>query len=96
MEIDSLYSVNAAVMLSSAVNTSTLPSSVQRSDQQSQSDNAPVRLNLSPAAQSILSSPSDVNGYLPVNEAKEQESNPSQDENQQSRNDQEAMNRGQQ
>jgi len=85
MEISRLFNAQAPIAVSSVIEPSMLPQAVQRVDQQKHTDDAPVRLSLSPAAQNLLSSRSDVSGRAPITESSKQESNPSDDPDQQSR-----------
>ena len=85
MEINSLLNVNAPLAVSSMINPASLPQSIRQSDQRKQEDNASVKLNLSQAAQNMLSSQQDVMGNKPVPETTKQEGNPSDDPDQKSR-----------
>jgi hypothetical protein len=85
MDIESIFFMKAPLAVASAIDPSMLSHTTRQADQQKQTDNAAVKLNLSPAAQNMLSSPQDLVGGSPVPESGRQESNPSEDEGQQSR-----------
>lgn len=90
MEIDRIFNVSAPLAMSSVFQPSSLPQTIRDTDQRNQADNAAVKLNLSSAAQNILSTQSDVVGTKPVPETDKQEGRPSGDQEQQSRDDSEA------
>lgn len=90
MEMSSLMNVNAPLAMSGAIAPSSLPQTSRDAEQTKRSDSAAVTLNLSPAAQNVLSSQFEMTGSKPVPETDPQEGRPSDDNEQKSRDDRES------
>ena len=85
MEVSSLLNVNAPLAVSSVMSSALFSQTSTPAERKTQDDNYAVKLNLSQAAQNMLSSQQDVMGSKPVPETSKQEGNPSNDPDQQSR-----------
>jgi len=86
MDVQSVNHVNAPLAVASMLPEANLvPQTEQRAAQQKNDDQVSVRVNLSSSSQNIFTNAGDLQGGSPVKESSKSESNPSDSDDQNSR-----------